>query len=355
VEQRESPPGRTLASLLERFGGVAKGDTNRLIAAVAPLDRAEASDLSFFANRRYRAMMASSRAACILMSQKDADELVVPSTVTLWIHDNPYAQFARVAQLLAPPQQQSAPGVHRSAVVAGDASIAEDASIAPHCVIGAAAVIESGVVLGPGCSIGAGVRIGADSHLNARVTVYHGCDIGARCVIHAGVVIGADGFGFAPDGEHWIKIPQTGRVVVGDDVEIGANTTIDRGTMGDTVIGEGAKLDNQIQIGHNCEIGAGTVMAGCSAVAGSTRIGRHCMIGGAAMIIGHLTITDGVTISVGTVVSHSIHKPGFYTGFFPMSDNASWEKNAVLVRQLERMRTRLKTLEDHLKNLQGGK
>ena len=355
MEQGEPPPGRALDSLLDQFGGIAKGDTGRLITGVAPLDRAGPFDLSFLANRRYRAMTADSGAACILLSAHDETDITVPDGTTLWIHDNPYAQFARVAQLLAPAEPVAPPGRHLTAVVADDAMIAADASIGPHCVIGAGAVIGPAAVLGAGCSIGAGTQIGANSILYPGVSVYHGCVIGARCIVHSGVVIGADGFGFAPDGDDWIKIPQTGGVVICDDVEIGANTTIDRGTMGDTRIGAGAKLDNQIQIGHNCEIGAGTVMAGCSAVAGSTRIGSHCLIGGAAMIIGHLEITDRVTISVGTVVSHSIHKAGFYTGFFPMSDNASWEKNAVLVRQLDRMRTRLKTLEDNLKNPQGGK
>ena len=344
-----APAGQTLVRLIERFGGVARGDASREIRGVAPLDRAGAFDLAFLANPRYKAAFEATAAACVLISPVQLDALEPPAGLALWVHDNPYAQFARVAQLFAPVTAPTLPGIHPTAVVGQDANIAASASIGAWCVIGARAAIGDQAVLAEGCSIGTDAQVGAGTRLYPRVVIYHGCVVGERCILHSGVVLGADGFGFAPDAGNWVKIPQTGRTLIGDDVEIGANTTIDRGTMGDTVIGDGAKLDNQIQIGHNCEIGAGTVMAGCSAVAGSTRIGRHCQIGGAAMIIGHLTITDEVVISVGTVVSHSIHKKGFYTGFFPMSDNATWEKNAVLVRQLDRMRKRLKAVEEQLK------
>jgi UDP-3-O-[3-hydroxymyristoyl] glucosamine N-acyltransferase len=349
MERDLPPPGQTLSSLTDRFGGSIRGDADRLICGVAPLDRAGESDLAFLANSRYKPAFEASKAACVLISPRHLEGLHPPAGVALWLHDNPYAQFARVAQLFAAEVAPALPGIHPSAVIGPGANIAPGSSIGAHCVIGARAQVADKVVIAEGCSIGADVHIGTGTRLYPRVVIYHGCVVGERCILHSGVVLGADGFGFAPDGDIWVKIPQTGRTLIGDDVEIGANTTIDRGTMGDTVIGDGAKLDNQIQIGHNCEIGAGTVMAGCSAVAGSTRIGRHCQIGGAAMIIGHLSIVDEVVISVGTVVSHSIHQKGFYTGFFPMSDNATWEKNAVLVRQLDRMRKRLKALEQQHK------
>jgi UDP-3-O-[3-hydroxymyristoyl] glucosamine N-acyltransferase len=352
MQREPPPPGQTLSSLIERFGGSTDGDASRMIRAVAPLDRAGAFDLAFLANPRYKPAFEATGAGCVLISPGQLEGLKKPDGVALWIHDNPYAQFARVAQLFAPAAPAPTPGIHPSAVIGAGAAIAASASIGAYCVIGERAEIGDEVVIAEGCSIGADVHVGAGTRLYPRVVIYHGCLVGQRCMLHSGVVLGADGFGFAPDADHWVKIPQTGRTVIGDDVEIGANTTIDRGTMGDTVIGDSAKLDNQIQIGHNCEIGSGTVMAGCSAVAGSTRIGRHCQIGGAAMIIGHLTITDEVVISVGTVVSHSIHQKGFYTGFFPMSDNATWEKNAVLVRQLDRMRKRLKAVEEQLKGRQ---
>jgi UDP-3-O-[3-hydroxymyristoyl] glucosamine N-acyltransferase len=354
MERLDSPPLWTLAGLIDRFGGDSTGGANTAIASVAPLDRAGPRDLAFFANPRYRPQLASTAAACVLISEKEKPGALAAPSTALWFHANPYATFARVAQLLAPVATPAIAGIHSSAVIEEGAVVDPSASIGAHCVIGRGAVIGKGVVLGAGSTVGAFASIGSASLLHARVSVYHDCVVGERCILHSGVVIGADGFGFAPDQGEWIKIPQTGRAVIGNDVEIGANTTIDRGTMGDTTIGDGAKLDNQIQIGHNCDIGPGTVMAGCSAVAGSTRIGAQCLIGGAAMIIGHLSIADHVSISVGTVVSHSIHRAGFYTGFFPMSDNASWEKNAVLVRQLDRMRKRLKALEEKLKDHQGG-
>jgi UDP-3-O-[3-hydroxymyristoyl] glucosamine N-acyltransferase len=222
--------------------------------------------------------------------------------------------------------------------VAAGASIAEFVSVGAHSVIG------EGARIGPGCHIGDDVVIGAGTRLEARVTVYHGCRIGERCIIHSGAVIGADGFGFAPDQGRWIKIPQTGHVLVGDDVEIGANTTIDRGALADTIIGNGVKLDNQIQIGHNVVVGDHTAMAGCVGIAGSAKIGKHCQLGGGAIVLGHLEIADGCQISAMTLITKSIAKPGTYTSVMPFMPHDEWLKNASQVRRLGQIADKLRKL-----------
>ena len=257
-----------------------------------------------------------------MLAPADARLTALPRIVC----DNPYAYFARVSQLFNPVTTQP-PGVHPSACVS------------PGTRLGAR------VSIGAGCVIGRDVSLGDDSCLYPGVVVYPACSIGARVVVHSGAVIGADGFGIAQEAGRWIKIPQIGRVVIGDDVEIGANTTIDRGTIDDTVIEDGVKLDNQIQIGHNVRVGAHTAMAGCVAVAGSADIGRHCTIGAAALILGHLRIVDAVHISAGTVISRSLLKPGTYTGVFPSDDNASWARNTAWVRHLAELAGRVRALE----------
>jgi UDP-3-O-[3-hydroxymyristoyl] glucosamine N-acyltransferase len=259
---------------------------------------------------------------------------------------DPYLAFARLTQWWAGQSRAPAvPGVHASAVVEPGAVIAADASIGPLAYVGAAASIDAGAVIGSHCSIGAGALVGAHSRLGARVTLAEGCSIGQRAIVHGGAVIGADGFGFAPTEGGWEKIEQLGAVVIGDDVEIGANTCIDRGALEDTVLEDGVKLDNLVQIGHNVRIGAHSAFAGCVGVAGSARIGRHCTAGGGAIILGHLEIVDHVHISAATVISRSIRQPGQYSGMFPFDDNASWEKNAATLRQLHQMRDRLRALE----------
>ena len=263
------------------------------------------------------------------------------------VADNPNAYFARVAQLFnadLPP----APGVHPDACIAADARIAASAQIGPGAVIGAGAVIGERTSIGASSYVGDGVQIGQDGRIHPSVVIYARCRIGARAILHSGAVIGADGFGLADDGGQWLKVPQIGRVVLGDDVEVGANTTIDRGALDDTVIEDGVKLDNQIQIGHNCHIGAHTAIAGCVGVAGSARIGRHCTIGGAARILGHLSITDHVHVSVATVISRSIHKAGTYSGVYPFEENRAWAKNAALLRHLSELADRVKALEKRL-------
>ncbi len=339
-----APKAISLDELVGRFGGQLRGDGKRAITGVATLTGAGPGQLTFLANPRYRSVLGDCAAAAILIGEADA-EAAVASGATLWITSNAYLLFARVAQFFADAASlPHVPGVDPSAVVTG-ALIDPSARIGAGCVIGAGAVIGARATIGPACVIGAGAVVGADSLLHARVTIYQGCEIGARAIVHSGVVIGADGFGFARDGATWVKIPQTGRVLIGSDVEIGANTTIDRGALEDTVIGDGVKFDNQIQIGHNVRIGDHTLICGCVGVAGSTTIGARCMIGGAAMIIGHLNIADDVNISVATVVSHSIHKPGLYTGFYPMAENAAWERSAASVRHLDRLRERVRALE----------
>jgi UDP-3-O-[3-hydroxymyristoyl] glucosamine N-acyltransferase len=323
------------------------GDASRRISGVAPLQSASGEQLSFLANPRYRSAVPASRAGAIVMTGADRRALFPEggaAATTLVECANPYAWFAFAAQLLA-PGAALVPGVAAGAHVATGATV--DATVR----IDAGAVVEPGASLGPRCWIGAGAHvgagasIGADSRLHPGARVLDGCILGARCIVHSGAVIGSDGFGFAPFDGRWIKIPQTGRVVVGDDVEIGANTTIDRGAMGDTLIEDGVKLDNLIQIGHNCRIGAHSVLAGCVGIAGSASIGRGCQIGGAAMIAGHLSIADGTLIGPGTLVSRTIATAGHYTGFFPLMSNRDWERNAAALRHLQELRARVRALE----------
>jgi UDP-3-O-[3-hydroxymyristoyl] glucosamine N-acyltransferase len=259
---------------------------------------------------------------------------------------DPYLAYARLSQWWAAQQRaQPVAGVHASAVVEEGARIHPGASVGPLCHVAAGAVVGEGAVLGPHCVVGPDAQIGSHTRLSASVTVLQGCVVGDRGLLHPGVVIGADGFGFAPQAGAWVKIEQLGAVRIGHDVEIGANTCVDRGALEDTVIEDGVKLDNLIQIGHNVHIGRGSAMAGCVGVAGSATIGQRCTVGGGAIILGHLTLADDVHISAATVVTRSIIKPGQYSGVFPFDDNAAWEKNAATLRQLHQMRDRLRQLE----------
>jgi UDP-3-O-[3-hydroxymyristoyl] glucosamine N-acyltransferase len=265
---------------------------------------------------------------------------------------NPYAYFARAAQYFASLDEiVPQPGIDPSARVAAGAEIDPSAHIGPHVTVESGAVIKAGAVIDAGCFVGRDAVIGEGTHLFANATFHARCIIGARGIVHSGAVIGTDGFGFARENGAYIKIPQTGRVVIGDDVDIGANTTVDRGALEDTVIEDGVKLDNQIQIGHNVHIGAHTAMAGCVGVAGSAKIGKHCTFGGAAMVLGHLTIADNVHISSGSMVSRSVLEAGQYTGFYPLAKNSEWEKSAVIVRNLATMRDKIRALEKTIKTL----
>jgi UDP-3-O-[3-hydroxymyristoyl] glucosamine N-acyltransferase len=258
--------------------------------------------------------------------------------------DDPYLYFARVSALLNPSLEVES-GVHPSAVIEPSAQVAASARIGPGCHIGRRAEVGEGVWIEAGCTIGDEGRIGEGSRLHPSVVVYARCVIGRRAIVHSGAVIGADGFGMALEAGRWLKIPQIGRAVIGDDVEIGANTTIDRGALDDTVIEDGVKLDNQVQIGHNVRVGAHTAMAGCVGIAGSARIGRHCTLGGGAIVLGHLELADGVHISAGTLVTKSISRPGTYTGIYPLQENRHWSRSAVLLRNIDQLEARIRILE----------
>jgi UDP-3-O-[3-hydroxymyristoyl] glucosamine N-acyltransferase len=316
------PGPLTLGEIVSRLGGRVAGDPATSIRQVASLDHAGAGQIAFLSSAKHKGRLAATRAAAVILSAEHEALTALPRIVC----DNPYAYFAHVSQLFNPLTTQPA-GIHASAVVSGKASIGK------------------GVSIGAGCVIGDDVTVGDDSCLYPRVVVYAGCTLGKRAVVHAGVVIGADGFGIAQEGGRWVKIPQVGGVRIGDDVEIGANTAIDRGALDDTIIEDGVKLDNHIQIGHNVRVGAHTAMAGCVAVAGSADIGRHCTIGAASLILGHLKLADHVHISAGTVISRSILEPGTYTGMFPFDENAAWAKNTALVRHLAELADRVKALE----------
>jgi UDP-3-O-[3-hydroxymyristoyl] glucosamine N-acyltransferase len=316
----------TLASIVEALGGTLVGRADVVIQGLAPLEFADNFQISFLSNPRYQAQLRNTRAACVILSP--ALQGMAPFGVPVIVVDNPYLYYARLTQFWRSRQGLARPpGIHPSAVVDSSAEVDATAYVGPLCVV------ERGARIGPG------------TVLKSRVTVGEDCVVGARCILHSGVVIGADGFGFAPDGERWEKIEQLGAVRIGDDVEIGANTCIDRGALQDTVIEDGVKLDNLIQIGHNVIVGRNTAMAGCVGVAGSATIGAHCTIGGGAVVLGHLTLAAGVNISAATVVTKSIAKPGHYTGVFPLDDNASWERNAATLKQLHSLRERIKILE----------
>jgi UDP-3-O-[3-hydroxymyristoyl] glucosamine N-acyltransferase len=330
----------TLAQIAARFGGCVLGDAGRAYGEIATLERADSNQISFLSNSKYRSQLASTKAGAVILGEADKDATDLPRIVTT----NPYAYFARVSALMNPYPAATA-GVHPSAVVHEGARIDPAASIAATAVIGKGAAIGKGAVIGEGCIVGDDAVIGDETRMYPRVVVYHGCLIGDRVVVHSGAVIGADGFGFAMDEGKWIKVPQIGRVVIGNDVEIGANTTIDRGALDDTVIEEGVKLDNQIQIAHNVRIGAHTAIAGCVGIAGSTVIGKRCQIGGSAGILGHLRIADDVVIASFTLIGKSIHEAGSYAGVFPFSKTEDWRKNAVHMRHLDEMAKRIKMLE----------
>jgi UDP-3-O-[3-hydroxymyristoyl] glucosamine N-acyltransferase len=338
----------TLADISARLGGLVLGDGNVRIEQVATLEKAQPQHISFLTNRKYQSQLASSQAGALILGTADADASDKPRIIS----DNPYAYFARVSALLNPLPQPEV-GIHPAAIVDQTAQIAETASIAATAVVEAGAVIGAHTVIGAGCYIGTNVVIGEHVRLYPRVVVYHDCVIGDRLIAHSGAVIGADGFGIAMDEGRWLKIPQIGRVVIGHDVEIGANTTIDRGALDDTVIEEGVKLDNQIQIAHNVRIGAHTAIAGCVGIAGSATIGKYCRIGGSAGILGHLQIADHVEIAAFSLIGKSIKSAGSYAAIYPFSTSDEWRKNAVHLRHLDELVKRIKTLEQEVISLKG--
>jgi UDP-3-O-[3-hydroxymyristoyl] glucosamine N-acyltransferase len=334
-----------LDEIVARLGGEIVGAGDTVISRIAPLDAAGPGEATFLANPKYRHQLSRTGASVVIMAPPVVDGLHAAI-----LTPNPYLYFARLSQWLNPPPLPI-PGAHPSAVVEG--RVAASASIGPHVWVGPGAEIGEAAVIGPNCSIGEGVYVGAATRMAANVAVYAGCRIGERCLVHSGAVIGADGFGFARDDEAaWVKIPQTGRVLIGNDVEIGAGTTIDRGALGDTVIEDGVKLDNQIQVGHNVHIGAHTAMAGCVGIAGSATIGRRCTVGGGAIILGHLTLADDVNVSAGTLVAKSITKPGGYSGAVPFLEHGEWRRNFARLRHLDAMADKIRALEQRLAALE---
>ena len=335
----------TLDELARRFGGEVVGRGDVTIKGINTLERAGAGEISFLANGRYRKLLATTGASAVIVAPSDRDAATIPRLVI----DNPYLCFARVAGFFHPPEIPPA-GVHLSAVIEPGAVVAATASIGPLTYVAAGARVGERCVLGSHVSVGSRVVLGDDTRLYPRVVIYADCEIGRRVILHAGVVVGADGFGLAQDDGHWVKIPQIGRVIIGDDVEVGANTTIDRGALDNTVLEEGVKLDNQIQVGHNVRIGAHTAIAGCVGIAGSASIGRHCTIGGSAGILGHLEICDNVHVSAFTLVTKSITRPGHYTSQLPLMTHEEWLKSASHLKHLDRLADKMQALQRRLKD-----
>ncbi|KPK06012.1 MAG: UDP-3-O-(3-hydroxymyristoyl) glucosamine N-acyltransferase [Betaproteobacteria bacterium SG8_39] len=332
----------TLSEIVAQLGGRVVGSADCRISQVGSLARATGEQISFVAHRRHLAELAKTRAGAVVLPTAFERDTTLPRIVA----DDPYLYFARVSRLLN-PTPACVPGVDPAASVHPLARVSPSARIESGARVGARAEIGERAWIGAGCHVGEEARLGEDSRLYPTAVVYDRCVIGARVVLHAGVVIGADGFGYARDGQRWVAIPQIGRVLLGDDVEVGANTTIDRGAMDDTVIEEGVKLDNQIHVAHNVRIGAHTAIAACVGIAGSAIIGRNCEIGGAAMIHGHIRIADGSRISPGTLVSRSV-RSGTYTGIYPFDDHASWIRNAAGLRRLSTLIERVRALEKRL-------
>lgn len=336
-----------IGDIAERLQGELVGERELEVERIAPLDRADAASISFLAHPRFQAQLAATRAGCVIVAPAMREAAAARGAVIVCA--DPYLAYARLTQWWSREQRTAAPaGVHPSAVVESGARIHPSAAIGAHAYVGAGAHVGAATQIGPQAYVGDEAWVGEGTRLHARSVLSRACRIGARGILHSGAVIGADGFGFAPvrdEGGRWEKIEQLGAVVLGDDVEIGANTCVDRGALDDTVIEDGVKIDNLVQVGHNVRIGAHSALAGCVGVAGSARIGRHCTFGGAAMILGHLEIVDDVHVTAGTLISRSVLKPGVYSGAFPFDDNAAWEKNAATLRQLYGLRERIRALE----------
>lgn len=330
----------SVGSLAQALGLPWHGPGERELDRAASLESADATSLAFAVPGTALDRIAATSAGAIIVTEGDGAG--APCAVLL--SERPYVDYARASQLLHPLPAVE-PGIAAGAAVDPGATVADDAEVDAAAVIAADAVIASGAVIGPGAVVGRGARIGADTRIGPRVVVAGGCELGSRCIVQPGAVIGSDGFGYARDGAEWVRIPQVGRVLIGNDVAIGANTTIDRGTADDTVIADGVILDNQIQIAHNVRIGRNTAMAGCAGVAGSARIGERCTIGGAAVVLGHLEIVDDVHITATTLVRTSIGEPGTYSSGLPLETNAEWRRNAARFRHLDRLARRVAALE----------
>ncbi len=335
-----------LGELAERVGCMLHGDPDCEVQAVGPLDSAEQGLVGFIASDQYLDLLGRTRVAAVILSAEHLGRCPVNALVA----DNPHLCYARVASLLH-PEPEFSPGIHPTAVVAEGSHVDSTAWIGPHAVVEAGAEIGARVFVGPGSLVASGARVGEESRLIARVTICHHVVVGRRVVIHPGAVIGSDGFGLAKDGARWVKVPQLGTVLLGDDVEIGANTTVDRGALQDTVIADGAKLDNQIQIAHNVRIGENTAIAACVGIAGSTKVGRNCTLGGGVGLAGHLEFGDNVHFTGQSLVTRSFTRPGQYSGNLPAVPTREWRRSVARFRHLDEMAKRLRYVEERLAQL----
>ncbi|MGC9457300.1 MAG: UDP-3-O-(3-hydroxymyristoyl)glucosamine N-acyltransferase [Halothiobacillaceae bacterium] len=342
-EAAQSGAHLSVAALAGLVDGRVVGDADRQVDHVDSLDQAGSGAVTFATGRRFARALSSTRATVVLLEES----LLASCPTTAIVVDNAHVAFARAARHFA-PAARTAPGIHPSAVIDEDVQIDDTASVGPLCVVESGARIGPGVTLGPGCHVGSEASIGKDTRLIARVTVLERVRIGARCLVQPGAVLGSEGFGLALDGGRWVRVPQLGTVIIGDDVDIGANTTIDRGAIQDTVIADGVKLDNLIQIAHNVEIGEHSAIAGCAGLAGSSRVGRHCTLAGGVGLAGHLELADNVHVTGMSMVTRSIREPGVYSAGTPLDSNRHWHRNAVRFKQLDRMARRLDELEARL-------
>ena len=338
-----------LSEITARLGGVLVGE-DVVVNRVSSVANAQAGHVTFLTESKYLAALTMTKASAIILSAENQHLTELPRIVT----DNPYAYFAKVSALLNPTLEVT-PGIAASAVIDSTAQVPASCSIGPNVVIEANVELGEGVVIGSASVVGKGTLIGAGSRIQSNVVIYHGCKIGQSCHVASGTVIGADGFGYANQSGAWVKIPQVGRVIIGNNVDIGANSTIDRGALDDTIIEDGVKLDNLIQVGHNCIIGEHSVIAGCVGIAGSAKIGKRCRIGGAAMILGHLEIADDVTVSPGSMITRSLHKSDTYTALMPFQSHAEWLKTAANLRHLGDLTDRIKQLEKQVATLAAAK
>ncbi|MDH5649294.1 MAG: UDP-3-O-(3-hydroxymyristoyl)glucosamine N-acyltransferase [Gammaproteobacteria bacterium] len=336
----------TLGELAEQVGGVLKGDPAVSITGIASLETAGPSDITFVVSKKYAELLGETRAGAVLVN-KQYSETFSGNSIAV---DNPHVAFARIAELFVDDDLHY-PGVGPGAVIDESAVIGNNVSIGENVVIKSGVTVADGAIIGAGCYVGKNASIGQGSRLYPGVTVHHTCVVGARCILHTGCVIGGDGFGYAKQGTRWIKVPQLGKVILGDEVEIGTNTTVDRGALDDTRIGDRVKIDNLVQIGHNVLLGEDTIIAAGAGVAGSARIGKRCAFGGQCGIFGHLEITDDVEIAARSMVTKSIKKAGVYSSGIRVDSLEKWQKNAARLYQLDEMAKRIKVLENELKAL----
>ncbi len=336
-------PYLTAGQMAQVTGAELRGDADYLIRSIAPLDQATADQLTFLHRSDFRCYLADTQAGVVILAPEDLPEYPGNALVT----QNPLLAYAQAATALSAVERPAA-GRHPTAVIDPSAQLAPDVTIGAHTVIGARVVLAGQVVIGPNCTIGEDCVLGQASCLHPGVTLYPRVELGVECIIHAGAVLGSDGFGFANDQGSWVKIPQLGRLRLGDRVEVGANTTIDCGALNDTMLADGVKLDNQVHVGHNVQIGEHTAIAACVGIAGSARIGKHCTIAGASGLVGHIELADQVHVSSMTPVTHNLSQPGRYTSLLPAMPHSGWRRNFSRIRQLDRMAHKLRRLEKQL-------